>query len=202
VRSPQCSRRSGASRPCSMPLAFLEFPSELSPLGEPCPLSRAFASLWVRVRRSPARFPRALHPTFTACADPLPRLALRLAGTHGPGRRIPVRLDRSVEAPKRLDRKRPCSSKPGSPVNRRHAHFEALLPPRVRSRGDSYPGRGGRRRVGALLGFFPSRACSTIARDTTRRERDTQTGQGPFRMKLGNPDVPRRSRHPDSDPGF
>jgi len=119
------------------------------------------------------------------------------ARTTDPRQARPIR--RSAGAP-RLQTA--CSSKPGSPVNRRHAHFEALLPPRVRSRGDSYPGRGCLHRVGALLGFFPSRACSTIARDTTRRERDTQAGQGPFRMKLGNPDVPRRSRHPDSDPGF
>jgi len=41
-------------------------PSELSPLEEPFPLSRAVASLRVRVRRPPARSRRALHVTFTA----------------------------------------------------------------------------------------------------------------------------------------
>jgi len=109
-------------------------------------------------------------PGFHRRADPLPRLALRLAGTHGPGRSDPRQarpIRRSAGAPRP---RKVSSSKPGSPVNRRHAHFEALLPPRVRSRDDRYPGRGGCRRVGALLGFFPSRAFSAIARDTARRE--------------------------------
>jgi len=41
-------------------------PSELSPLEEPYPLSRAFASLWVRVRPPPAR-----RPPSTSVAFPL-----------------------------------------------------------------------------------------------------------------------------------
>lgn len=74
VRSPECScaPEFRGLVPCRS--RSWSFPSELSLLGEPCPLSRAVASLRVRVRRSPARSRRTLRMTFTRRADPLPRL--------------------------------------------------------------------------------------------------------------------------------
>jgi len=66
VRSPPIFRDAPKLRgPVSCRSRPWSLPSELSPLGEPCPLSRAFASLRVRVRRPPARPGQALHTAFT-----------------------------------------------------------------------------------------------------------------------------------------
>jgi hypothetical protein len=65
VRSPPIFRDAPKLRgPVSCRSRPWSLPSELSPLGEPCPLSRVVASLRVRVRRPPARPGQALHNAF------------------------------------------------------------------------------------------------------------------------------------------
>jgi hypothetical protein len=65
VRSPPIFRDAPKLRgPVSCRSRPWSLPSELSPLGEPCPLSRAFASLRVRVRQPPAQRPRELRGRF------------------------------------------------------------------------------------------------------------------------------------------
>jgi len=111
-------------------------PPELSLPGEPYPLSRAtcflVGSLSDRRRRSAcgrftAAFPFA--PALCRSSPPEGR-----PGTHEPGRRS---LRSLVRSPRRTRRRvaRTVHIPPtlGSPVNGRHAHFEALLPPGVRS---------------------------------------------------------------------
>jgi len=106
-------------------------PSELFPLGEPCPLSRVLASVRVRVRPLPgatcSRDSRPLSPSRRLLASAHPRgftgLRSRDDGSSRPLRRSVAR------AAKRADRDRHTSCTPGSPVGGRHARFEALLPP-------------------------------------------------------------------------
>jgi hypothetical protein len=100
-------------------------------------------------------------------------------GTHEPGRRFPAvaspvastrtrRVARTVLFPPTL----------GSPVNGRHARFEALLPPGVRSATTPALARP-RSPVGALLGFLPSRVSSTTVRGSVTRK-DMRRGQSPM----------------------
>jgi len=70
-------------------------------------------------------------------------------GTHEPGRRFPAVARPAASAHKCAARIRPLPRTSGSPVNGRHAHFEALLPPGVRSDDDL-----------ALARLGPSRRCS------------------------------------------
>jgi len=79
-------------------------------------------------------------------------------------------------------------------VSRRHARFEALLPPRVRSRGGCHPGRGNGCRAGALLGFIPLKACSNIALGSAPREGSRRAGKPA-------PHEPRRPSRPASFAG-
>jgi hypothetical protein len=81
-------------------------------------------------------------------------------------------------------------------VNRRHARFEALLPPRIRSRGGRNPGRGCRCRAGALLGFLPSRAFSILALGSALRGGTRSGGPSPSRMHLREPSRPASFAEP------
>jgi len=131
-------------------------PTELSPLEEPYPLSRAVASVWVRVRPPPARRSASFSGAFplapTLCRGGPEGSPDAWAGTQGsPHRREGSVVRAEARRPQPLPARRPS----GSPVNGRHAHFEALLPSGVRSRGDPKPWPGWGRRVGALLGFLP-----------------------------------------------
>jgi len=205
-RTPRGDRRfpwrPDASRPCSMPLASWICPSELSPLEEPYPLSRALASLRVRVRPPPARRPRAcaeLSPSRRPFATTRPKAR----GTGGPGRRFPATVGRDRRAHRSastaalplviagLAGKRPARplrsfALPGSPFSQR--------PP---------PWPGGGRRVGALLGFFPSKACSSQTPGSGVSQRRTRRGANPRAWCVsGNTAVSCRSRDPCSGPGL
>jgi len=99
--------------------------------------------------------------------------------TQEPGRRFPA-----VARPTGLTRLRApsrstSSSRPGSPVRGRHARFEALLPPGARSRDDPMPWPGRGRRVGALVGFFPPRACSSTTPGPVSRAGAREPGTSP-----------------------
>jgi hypothetical protein len=152
-----------ASRPCSMPLASLERPKELSLPGEPHPLSRAVASLRSRSTTASAALDQLVAIAF-AGAPALCRAPHEVGRTtHEPGRRFPA-----VARPTGLMRLRAPSRstsryRPGSPVRSRHARSEALLPPGARSHSSPLPWPGRGCRVGALLGFIPPREFSGTA---------------------------------------
>jgi len=84
-------------------------------------------------------------------------------------------------------------------VSHRHARFEALLPPGVRSLDNPMPWPGRGCRVGALLGFFPSRVRSTSVQGSVSRV-DARSRDGPCTSHDSrNPAASLRSRDPDSD---
>jgi len=64
-------------------------PSELSPSGEPCPLSRAFASLRVRVSAAAGATCPRVRGRFPRRADPLPRLTREGSPDAGAGTTVP-----------------------------------------------------------------------------------------------------------------
>jgi len=72
-------------------------------------------------------------------------------------------------------------------VSRRHVRFEALLPPGVRSLHGLRPWPGGGRCAGALLGFFPSRACSSTTPGPVSRKGARYRGRAPISHVSGNP---------------
>jgi len=83
----------------------------------------------------------------------------------------------------------PCSHSPedtGLAENGRHARFEALLPPGVRSATTQCLGQAGPP-VGALLGFSPSRACSIMVPGPVSRG-DARSKAKPSRALLQAPD--------------
>jgi hypothetical protein len=161
-----------ASRPCSMPLASLELPSRaFSPRGAaPALTGRCFLAGSSSDHR-PAQRPRdrrdRFHRSRQLFASCPPRGG---PGTQEPGRRIPA-----ATHPKTL----------GSPENGRHARFEALLPPRVRSATTPSLGQAGPS-VGALLGFCPSRALSSSVPGPVSR-RGTRAKAKPSRALLQAP---------------
>jgi hypothetical protein len=65
------------------------YPSELSPSGEPCPLSRAFASLRVRVSAAAGATCPRVRGRFPRRADPLPRLTREGSPDAGAGTTVP-----------------------------------------------------------------------------------------------------------------
>ena len=98
-------------------------PPELSLPGEPCPLSRVVAS--VRVR-SPSFVRRGVPGCFT--------IAFPAAPAREPGRRfLAVASPVASTHPKVRHTYRPLPVNAGLAVYERHARFEALLPPGVRS---------------------------------------------------------------------
>jgi len=125
--------RPWASRPCSMPLAFLELPFRAFPSRGAVPaLAGLLSPLRVRARRPPARSGRALRPAFAAA----PTLC------HGSSWDSPDAWARTAVSRGARRTRRSCLGTPtairrspvtSSPVSRRHARFGALLPPRVRS---------------------------------------------------------------------
>jgi hypothetical protein len=121
------------------------------PTARPCP--------WVSRPLSPSRRPlAAARPEGSPDSE---------AGTNG--------------SPEPLDIVRDTQARPGTSLlgsvglaglGGRHAHFEALLPSRVRSRDERHPGQG--TFVWSVLSWvscFPSRACSSISRARHARER-------------------------------
>lgn len=166
-------------------------PSELSPLGEPCrlPTALCFLAGSTSTEESGAKVP-VISDRFPPCADPEPRLGppcedretrQRDREARAPSIVISGRLSSvRVAPPTDLDDQ---PELPGSPAYGRVARFEALLPPRVRSRGRPHSRTGLRScssttfRADALLGFCPFRACSTTTSgpvdcETARREPD------------------------------
>jgi len=136
-------------------------PSELSLPEEPCPISRAFASLRVRVRppngAARARRSRAVSPS----CPPLAVAHPKVRRTPGQRRWFPVIARRARFAPGGASTAPSFSYAPGSPDGGRHARFEALLSSRVRSRSTSpWPGWLIARSV-LSWAFGPSRVCSS-----------------------------------------
>jgi len=128
-----------------MPLASLERPSRAFPSRGAVPaLAGHLLPCGFALRLSPAqrlqeirnRFPR-LVPALCRSSPPEGR-----PGTHEPGRRFLAALVRSPRRTRRCAaRTVPFPPTLGSPVNGRHARFEALLPPGVRSAASSLPGQ-------------------------------------------------------------
>jgi hypothetical protein len=120
---------------------------------------------------------------FADRADLSPRLARRLAGLKKPGRRFPG-VARAPHVPRCRDRLRRLVSDRaglaglGSPTRplRSFAHLESPFARRTP------PWPGDDRPVGALLGFFPSRACSSNPRVRCARGR-TKVGTNPCLMR-------------------
>jgi hypothetical protein len=96
------------------------------------------------LRLPPAQSLRGLHDCFHRIAPSLRRTRPPEGrpGTHETGRRIPA-VARPVASAHLSVPHVPSNSPPtlGSPVNGRHARFEALLPPGVRSATTSIPGQ-------------------------------------------------------------
>jgi hypothetical protein len=175
-------------------------PSELSPLGEPCRLSTAVASLRVRRRsrsgaKTPAisdRFHQRAPPGATT-SDPLREPRRRLGG----GRRLP-RPSCQVAASERAS----CPARPSSTTNRnlrapptrgRHARFEALLPPRVRSPTDRASRRGSRARACApTRRGRPGRCSLGISPLQSLLRHVLGFGSSASRAR-GEPDAPRKT---------
>ena len=83
-------------------------PAELSLPGEPCPLSRAVASLRVRVRLPPARRPGGFATAFTAATSSLPRDAREgESGRRSRDDGSPRPLGQAVSCPRRHVLSRP-----------------------------------------------------------------------------------------------
>jgi hypothetical protein len=198
------SRRPDALRPCSMPLASLELPfraftarGAVPALAGPC--FRAGSRSTV-AGATCARGSRPLSPPSRPFAAARPK-ARR---TQGPGRRFLAAAEAIRRARRKARRPRPSlSSTSGSPVDGRHARFEALLPPRGPCSRRSHPWPGRDRRVGALLGFV-------IPLQSLPRH-DHGLGVSWFRTEARVDPVPhpspgtrasRRSRDPGSDPGL
>jgi hypothetical protein len=116
--------------------------------------------------------------------------------THEPGRRFlavasPVASTCSRVAAFACRTYRPLPTDTGLAGYGRHARFEALLPPGVRSATTPALARPGSS-VGALLGFLPSRALSTSVLGPVSRA-DTRRGQSPSTCTFGYP-APRGCR--------
>jgi len=133
-----------ASRPSFMPLASLELPSRAFPSrgAVPALAGRCFLA---------GSYPTAAGAVPAGSSRPLSRFAPARChsnppeggpGTHEPGRRFSRSLVRSPRRTRRCAA-RAVHSPPtlGSPVNGRHARFEALLPPGVRSATTPPPGQ-------------------------------------------------------------
>jgi hypothetical protein len=128
-----------------MPLASLELPSRAFP-------SRgAVPALAGRLLPCGFRSPTAAGVVPAGASRPLSRIApvIRRSrppegrpGTHGPGRSFLVTASPVASPRTRRDARAVLSlPTPGSPVYGRHAHFEALLPPGVRSATAPIPGQ-------------------------------------------------------------
>jgi hypothetical protein len=144
-----------ASRPFFMPLASLELPCRAFPSrgAAPALAGRFFlaGSRSTVAGAVPAGSSRPLSPFFVPALCPLspPESG---PWTHEPGRRFLAVASPVASARKRATRAVLFPPALGSPVNGRHARFEALLPPGVRSATIPNLARPGTP-VGALLGF-------------------------------------------------
>jgi len=144
----------------------------------PFPRSRTrsrgpFLPCGFRVRLPPAQCPRDLHDRFprllvpTLCPSNPPEGG---PGTHEPGRRFLAVVSPVASARFRVPHvPSPSHGSLGSPVSGRHARFEALLPPGVRSATIPALARL-RPPAGALLGFSPFRVFSTTVPGSVSRE--------------------------------
>jgi hypothetical protein len=194
------SRRPDALRPCSMPLASLELPfraftarGAVPALAGPC--FRAGSRSTV-AGATCARGSRPLSPPSRPFAAARPK-ARR---TQGPGRRFLAAAEAIRRARRKARRPRPSlSSTSGSPVDGRHARFEALLPPRGPCSRRSHPWPGRDRRVGALLGFVSLfRACSGTTTGSVSHGSERKPGSTPCPIRLQElvPRVVRETRAP------
>jgi hypothetical protein len=185
-----------------MPLASLELPSRAFPSRGAVPALagrcfRAGSLSDYRRRNAAGRFAIAFAAAPALCPYAPPGGGSR---THEPGRQFPAVASRSLgHAAKRDFADRPFPSTLGSPVSSRHARFEALLPSGVRSPDDPMPWPGRGRRVGALLGFFPSRACSTTVQGPVSRVGARGRDEPCTSYVAGNSAASLRSRDPSSD---
>jgi len=189
-----------------MPLASLELPCRAFPSRGAVPaLAGPLASLWVRVSTAADAVPAGVsRPLF-----PVPRQLFARSSppgggprTHEPGRRF-LAIARPVASTRdRAARTVPLPPTLGSPVSGRHARFEALLPPGVRSATIpvTWPGPGPP--VGALLGFLPSRALSTTVLGSVCHVDARREPKPRATCASGRPAVAVACRDPDSDPGF
>jgi len=141
------------------------------------------------LRLPPAQWLQVLHDRFRRIAPALrphahPEADAGLMSRDDGSSRSLVRSPRPARASPRSHVARTVHSPPtlGSPVNGRHARFEALLPPGVRSATTPALARP-RSPVGALLGFLPSRALSTSVLGPVSRA-DTRQGAEPLDMHL------------------
>jgi len=166
-------------------------PPELSLPGEPCPLSRVVAS--VRVR-SPSFVRRGVPGCFT--------IAFPAAPAREPGRRfLAVASPVASTHPKMRRTCRPLPVNAGLAVYERHARFEALLPPGVRSVRPS-PWQAKASRPVLSWGCRPPELSindpgSGVSRRRARAGLDT-----PVTHVSGRPAFAVAGREPSTDPGF
>jgi len=178
-------------------------PSEPLPLEEPYPLSRALASMRVRVRPLPARRAREVHDRFPRRADPLPWLARRLAGRRGRDDGSSQPLRRSVvRAAKRADRDRRSRPRRARRMTAGTPASKPCSPREVRARGDLFPGRG--EVAGSVLSWawFPLQSSLQLDHGLGLSRSRTEPGSDPCPARLQEPGTSRRSRGPGSDPGL
>jgi len=166
-------------------------PPELSLPGEPCPLSRVVAS--VRVR-SPSFVRRGVPGCFT--------IAFPAAPAREPGRRfLAVASPVASTHPKMRRTCRPLPVNAGLAVYERHARFEALLPPGVRSVRPP-PWQAKASRPVLSWGCRPPELSindpgSGVSRRRARAGLDT-----PATHVSGRPAFAVAGREPSTDPGF
>jgi len=87
----------------------------------------------------------------------------------------------------------------GSPVSSRHARFEALLPPGVRSFATSVPWPGRGRHAGALLGISPRKLAPARFRVRFLTKTNGIGVRSPTSPASRNPAISPRERDPNSD---
>jgi len=140
------SVRPDASRPCFMPLAPSGVALQSFPFSRSRTRSRGpSASLWVRARLAQRRGTvQGVRGSFRLSRRPLATAGLAARRTEQLGRRFPgvARASRVTGYPARV-RRSSSDRAVLAGFGGRHAHFEALLPSRVRSRDDPSLARDG-----------------------------------------------------------
>jgi len=163
--------------------------SEPSPLEEPYPLSRAFASVRVRVRLAQRRGTvQGFRGPFRLSRRPLATAGLAARRTEKPGRRFPgvARASRVTGCPVRVRRSFLGSGR-ARRTRRPTRPLRSLAPLESPFSRRPVPGQGWwAASVGALLSLFPSRAFSSMPRVRSSRER-TWSGASPCPVRPREP---------------